>query len=88
MNVYRILQETLNNINKHAKATKISLSLYIENNCLRLKIQDNGVGFNVSKSKNGIGLRNMTSRAEAINGKLEVDSEVNKGTTVCLKVDL
>lgn len=88
MNVYRILQETLNNINKHAKATKISLSLYIENNCLRLKIQDNGVGFNVSKSKNGIGLRNMMSRAEAINGKLEVDSEVNKGTTVCLKVDL
>lgn len=88
MNVYRIIQETLNNINKHAKATKISLSLYIENNCLRLKIQDNGVGFNMSKSKNGIGLKNMMSRAEAINGKLEVDSEVNKGTTVCLKVDL
>ncbi|UGS23735.1 tetratricopeptide repeat-containing sensor histidine kinase [Flavobacterium channae] len=88
MNVYRILQETLNNINKHAKATKISLSLYIQNDSLILKIMDNGVGFNSSKSKNGIGLKSMINRAEAINGVLEIDSELNKGTSVCLKVKL
>ncbi|MCW1146983.1 sensor histidine kinase [Flavobacterium lacisediminis] len=88
MNVYRIIQETLNNINKHAKATKISLSLYIEEGFLYLYIIDNGVGFKVSKSKSGIGLKNMESRAESINGKLKITSETNKGTKVQLKVKL
>lgn len=88
MNVYRIIQENLNNINKHAKATKISLSLYIKEGFLYLSIIDNGVGFKVSKSKSGIGLKNMESRAESINGKLRISSEENKGTKVQLKVKL
>jgi len=88
MNVYRIIQETLNNINKHAKATKISLSLYIEEGFLYLYITDNGIGFKVSKLKSGIGLKNMENRAETINGKLTIKSEKNKGTSVRLKVKL
>ena len=88
MNVYRIIQETLNNINKHAKATKISLNLYIEEGFLCLNVIDNGVGFKVSKSKLGIGLKNIVSRSQSINGKLEIKSQKNKGTKVCLKVKL
>lgn len=88
MNVYRIIQETLNNINKHANATLISLSLYINEGFLYLSIKDDGVGFKVSKTKSGIGLKNIESRTESINGRLKISSEINKGTKVSLKVKL
>ncbi len=88
MNIYRIIQETLNNINKHAKATLISITLTIDEGFLYLSIIDNGVGFKVSKLKSGIGLKNMESRAVSINGRLKISSEINKGTKVSLKVKL
>lgn len=88
MNIYRIIQETLNNINKHAKATLISITLSIDEGFLYLSIKDNGVGFKVSKLKSGIGLKNMESRAVSINGRLKISSEINKGTKVSLKVKL
>lgn len=88
MNVYRIIQEILNNVNKHAKATKVTLRLYIEEGFLCLYITDNGIGFKVSKLKSGIGLKNMQSRAETINGKLTIKSDKGKGTSVRLKVKL
>jgi len=88
MNIYRIIQETLNNINKHANATTISLQLYVEEGFLYLSIADDGVGFNVAKSKSGIGLKNIQSRVESINGKLKISSEINKGTKVFIKVKL
>ncbi|MFI0426033.1 MAG: tetratricopeptide repeat protein [Flavobacterium sp.] len=88
MHVYRIIQEALNNINKYAKATKITLRLEVENHNLKLLIVDDGIGFNVKKAKNGIGLKNMYSRTQAINGKLEIFSEKNEGTTIKLKVKL
>ena len=82
------IQETLNNINKHANATLISLSLYIDEGFLYLSIKDDGVGFKVSKTKSGIGLKNIESRTESINGRLKISSEINKGTKVSLKVKL
>ena len=88
MNIYRIIQETLNNINKHANATTISLQLYVKEGFLYLSIADDGVGFNVAKSKSGIGLKNIQSRVESINGKLKISSEINKGTKVFIKVKL
>ena len=88
MNIYRIIQETLNNINKHAKATLISITLSIDEGFLYLSIKDNGVGFKVSKLKSGIGLKNMESRAVSINGRLKISSEINNGTKVSLKVKL
>jgi len=88
MNVYRIIQESLNNINKHANASMISLSLSIDEGFLYLSIKDDGIGFKVSKLKSGIGLKNMESRAESINGRIKISSEINKGTKVSLKVKL
>lgn len=88
MNIYRIIQETLNNINKHANATTISLQLYVKEGFLFLSIADDGVGFNVEKSKSGIGLKNIKSRVESINGKLKISSEINKGTKVFIKIKL
>lgn len=89
MNVYRIIQEAFNNFNKYANATKITLSLKVDDhNMLHLNIIDNGIGFNVKKVKQGIGLKNMKSRTETIKGELLIESEKNKGTHIQLKVKL
>lgn len=89
MNVYRIIQEAFNNINKYAKATRIDLSLDVdEEGFLNLEIYDNGIGFTVKKAKQGIGLKNMKSRTETIKGELFIDSEKNNGTRISLKVKL
>ncbi len=89
MNVYRIIQEAFNNINKYAKATRIDLSLDVdEEGFLNLDIYDNGIGFTVKKAKQGIGLKNMKSRTETIKGELFIDSEKNNGTRISLKVKL
>lgn len=89
MNVYRIIQEAFNNINKYANATRVNLSLEVDDErFLNLEIVDNGVGFNVKKAKQGIGLKNMKSRTETIKGELFIDSEKNNGTRIRLKVKL
>ena len=88
MNVYRIIQEAFNNINKYANATKIGLILDTEDDFLYLEINDNGVGFNEKKVKNGIGLKNMKSRTEAMKGEISITSEKEKGTIIKLKVPL
>lgn len=88
MNVYRIIQEAFNNINKYANATKIRLALDVDDGFLHLEINDNGAGFNVKKVKNGIGLKNMKSRAEAMKGEIFITSEKGKGTNIKLKIPL
>jgi signal transduction histidine kinase len=88
MNVYRIIQEAFNNINKYANANKIGLALDVEKGFLHLEINDNGVGFNVKKVKNGIGLKNMKNRAEAMKGEISIVSERDKGTTIKLKIPI
>ena len=88
MNVYRIIQEAFNNINKYANAGKIGLILDTEDGFLHLEINDNGVGFNEKKVKNGIGLKNMKSRTEAMKGQISITSEKGKGTSIKLKVPL
>lgn len=89
MNVYRIIQEAFNNINKYANATKVMLYLDFDAaGFLCLEIYDNGSGFNTKKVKEGIGLKNMKSRTETIKGELHIESEKNKGTRITLKVKL
>lgn len=88
MNVYRITQEAFNNINKYANASKIALTLDVDEGFLHLEISDNGIGFNPKKVKSGIGLKNMKNRAETINGVISIESEKDKGTFIKLKVPL
>lgn len=86
MNLYRIIQETFNNINKYSKATMITLSLHIQNAILYLEIIDNGIGFNMKKVKQGIGLKNMKDRAKTMNGEISIVSNPGKGTAIKLKI--
>ncbi|NJM79903.1 MAG: hypothetical protein HC854_10330 [Flavobacterium sp.] len=87
MNIYRILQETINNVLKHANATEIQLDIIQLDSELLLIIKDNGIGFSVNDVKAGIGLKNIEKRVAALNGKLNLISS-EKGTTVDIKLPL
>lgn len=82
LGLYRILQEQLHNVLKHAEASEVSISLEKKKNCIRLLVTDNGKGFAVNNSKGGIGLVNMQTRAESLNGTFEVESYPGCGCQV------
>ncbi|MFA0223963.1 cache domain-containing protein [Vibrio splendidus] len=88
--LYRVVQESLNNIEKHAQATKVTVIAQQIGNVLQLLIQDNGVGFNTYKAmeKRGIGLRNMRERVEFIGGDFELMSEIGLGTEITVLLTL
>ncbi|CAK2769839.1 two-component system, NarL family, sensor kinase [Vibrio crassostreae] len=88
--LYRVVQESLNNIEKHAQATKVTVIAQQIGNVLQLLIQDNGVGFNTYKAmeRRGIGLRNMRERVEFIGGDFELMSEIGFGTEITVLLTL
>ena len=88
IHIYRMIQEALHNIYKHAKATHVAVNFKLKRNVLCLIITDDGLGFDVNKAKSGIGLKNMNSRISEINGTIEIISEKEIGTTVTIKVPI
>ncbi|MDI9364326.1 MAG: ATP-binding protein [Flavobacterium sp.] len=85
--LYRLLQEAINNIIKHAEATVINITLQLVSNQLCLTITDNGNGFNTLDpdiTQHGLGLHTMQRRIDLLNGKVHVTSEIGIGTTVSL----
>jgi signal transduction histidine kinase len=86
MNVYRIIQEAINNALKYADASKIIVDVKKSHDKIQFSVIDNGIGFKEKDIILGNGLNNMKKRAQDIGAKLNVDSEVNKGTSVLLKV--
>lgn len=83
--VFRIIQEAINNILKHSDATSLKLIANAKSNELELVLMDNGTGFEVTtKSSESLGVTTMQERAEAIGGKLFVESIIDKGTTIRL----
>ncbi len=86
INLYRIIQESLQNIYKHAKAYSVKISIKSKNDVICLTISDDGKGFDIHKSKKGIGLKNIKSRVDELDGKVNFDSEINKGTTITINI--
>ncbi|WP_395058101.1 ATP-binding protein [Flavobacterium sp.] len=84
MHIYRMFQEALQNIRKYSKANIVSAHISKDENHIHIEINDNGIGFNVEKVKSGIGLKNILSRVMIINGKLDIKSNVGKGTQISL----
>ncbi len=86
--VYRLVQETLNNICNHAQASHIGFSIKVDKKQIFLTLADNGKGFHVQKilarpqSQRGIGLTAMSERVKMIGGKIDIQSVINKGTTI------
>lgn len=79
LGLYRILQEQLNNVLKHSDASEVFVQLKRSDNHLNLLVSDNGKGFSVQNSNSGIGLMNMQTRAESLNGTLELVSQPGRG---------
>jgi signal transduction histidine kinase len=85
--VYRVAQEALQNVAKHASATEVNLSLISTDKRVRLCVTDNGAGFAVETARpTGFGLRGMRERAGLLGGTLEIRSAPGKGTSVTLRL--
>ena len=85
--LFRIVQEALNNIVKHAHANRIRIGLHFNNDSLGLYIADNGKGFSCDEgSEQGIGLINMKKRASILNGICTINSQPDIGTNINIKI--
>ena len=83
--IFRIVQEGINNIVKHAQATVINIELIDKDNFINLIIEDNGIGFNIEErisTPNTNGIYNMRERANLLDGKLEISSNIGTGTKI------
>lgn len=88
LSVYRIVQELVNNIIKHSRATSALVQLSQHGQLLTITVEDNGVGFDQqSTGKNGMGLSSLQSRIRALNGSLEIDAAKGQGTTAYIEFD-
>lgn len=92
--LFRIFQESLNNILKHSRATEVIVNLEYLDDFFTLEIIDNGIGFNVTEkrestaSTSGVGLKSLFNRARLIGADISINSEPSKGTTVFIKLPL
>lgn len=86
--LFRISQEALNNVVKHAHATEVDLQLFGHEQELVLTIEDNGKGFNTDTSTKGIGMNNIRARTESLNGSFDVSSQVGRGTSLMIRVPI
>jgi signal transduction histidine kinase len=90
--LFRIFQEALTNIHKHAQATWVLMAARREGNTIRIRIEDNGIGFDVKKHFNhancrmGMGLSAVALRCRMIGADLSIDSEVGQGTRLAIRV--
>ena len=88
INLYRILQESLQNCNKYANATKIKVEFRKQNNSLVLKISDDGLGYDINRTKKGIGLLNIKTRTIECEGTLEIKSKKDEGTSITIIIPI
>ncbi|MEQ8676046.1 MAG: histidine kinase [Aggregatilineales bacterium] len=82
--MYRLMQEILNNVNKHSNATELYISCAFDRNYFQLFVRDNGKGFLPNSSNNGFGLNTMQERADAIGATFDVISEMGSGTQITI----
>jgi signal transduction histidine kinase len=84
--IYRVVQEALTNCARHAKAKNVHVLLHAVDGLTTVAVQDDGVGFDASRNKGGLGLLGIAERINALDGKLTIRSQTNKGTM--LRIEL
>ena len=84
--LYRIVQEAMNNIIKHANAKEVLIQLSETEHEYHIIIEDDGVGFDASTESRGLGLKSMRSRIEHLQGELDISSKLNQGTTISIHI--
>ena len=86
VNIYRIIQELLQNMVKHAEANNICVNFDYVDDSLLLRVEDDGKGFNTENKTRGIGLTNIDKRINSINGELRIISKIGSGTVTEIKI--
>jgi PAS domain S-box-containing protein len=82
LNIFRMVQEMMNNIVKHAQASHVQIELSRGEDSIDLKVQDNGIGFDVSQQRKGIGIHNIINRADLYNGKVNIKTAPGEGCSI------
>lgn len=82
--IYRIAQELIHNILKHAQASKVLMTISWLDEVLMISIEDNGIGMPEKRDSNGIGMDNIHKRVQSVNGSLEIDNNEDTGTSMYL----
>ncbi|TND00511.1 MAG: signal transduction histidine kinase [Bacteroidetes bacterium] len=85
-NIYRIVQEAVNNILKHAEAKEINIQLVGQDDHLSIMIEDDGKGFDPGEKKSGRGLKNIVTRSLWLKGSINIDSSPGRGTTITTEI--
>ncbi len=86
--LYRVIQETVTNVIKHAQASKLSIQLVRDNDGIDATIEDNGIGFETARTAEGkgVGLKNIRSRIALLNGTVEIDTAPGRGTVLVIQI--
>ncbi|MEK8036165.1 MAG: sensor histidine kinase [candidate division NC10 bacterium] len=84
--IFRIFQELMTNILRHAQAEHVSVELYEREGTLVLAVEDDGLGFTPSETAEGAGITGMRERAALVNGSIRLDSEPGMGTNVVVEI--
>lgn len=89
ISLYRMIQELVTNIIKHAKATQVIISITQHQSNINFIVEDNGIGFKSKKiDENGIGLSNLEKKIDFLEGTLEIDSLPKRGITVIIDIPI
>jgi signal transduction histidine kinase len=86
LSVYRMLQEILQNIVNHAKASVAVIQVFEQQGKFQLLIEDNGIGFDKDSVKTGLGLSNLEARVRMLHGKIQINSSPGRGTTINIEI--
>jgi signal transduction histidine kinase len=84
--IYRILQEQVNNIVKHAQPKNVTLTVAAADSIISILVLDDGKGFDTMKKRKGIGIANMVNRVESFNGNVLIESSPGKGCRVTIQI--
>ncbi len=88
IDLYRIIQEFISNAIKHGEARKISILFAFHNKHLKIKLTDDGKGFNIQLKSQGMGMRNIKSRIKSHSGTIQISSKINEGTSYQISIPL
>ncbi|MCB0455477.1 MAG: hypothetical protein KDC62_08820, partial [Aequorivita sp.] len=88
LTIYRIVQEVMNNIIKHAQATNVLLQMVELDHSVTIYIEDNGKGMDETETKDGMGLKMLKSNIEYLNGTIEINGKANKGTLILAELPI
>ncbi|APY09146.1 hypothetical protein BWZ20_12905 [Winogradskyella sp. J14-2] len=91
LTLFRIIQELITNVIKHAEASEATIHLTNHDDAINIMVEDNGKGFNpnqVTKTNKGMGINSIDKRVEHLDGKMTIESEKDKGTTIIIDIPL